>query len=92
MEANGPRITARDLEGVVGLVATHKSRQTGRQVSVYDGKLSGDDIEGGRWQTVCEDHATIISHFTRQLAIWHSADPLGWCEECMKEKETGEAQ
>lgn len=80
-------ITLKDVKNNSGLRKASVCRQTGRVVSVYDGELAGMDTIGGRWQTVCEDHSIVIAHETLKLAIWHSADPLGWCEVCMKEHE-----
>lgn len=40
------------------------------------------DVDGGRWQTVCEDHGYLISHQTLALARHHAPDPDGWCGIC----------
>lgn len=66
-----------------GLRSTRHARSTGLLVSVYDGGPAGLDTAGGRWQTVCEPHATICSHLTLALAEAHAAAPEGWCEDCM---------
>jgi len=65
-----------------GLRSYRRARSTGRFVGVYDGIESGMDTDGGRWQTVCEDHGSVISHETLKLAMWHSSAPEGWCEPC----------
>lgn len=64
-----------------GLIRTRRCRATKRLVSVYDGIAAGMDTDAGRWQTVCEDHGTVISHQTRALALAHSRSPE-WCEVC----------
>ena len=65
-----------------GLIDYRKVRSTGTHVGIYDGEQSGMDTSGGRWQTVCEEHSTIISHTTRKLAFWHAPCPEEWCERC----------
>lgn len=73
------------MTAIAGLRATHRSFQTGRVVSLYDGEAAGMDTTAGRWQTVCEDHGTVISHRTLTVAEYQRADPLGWCEQCREE-------
>ena len=65
-----------------GLRSYHRAESTGRFVGVYDGEPAGMDTDAGRWQTVCEDHGSIISHRTLKLAMWHSVHPEEWCEAC----------
>lgn len=38
-----------------------KARTTGTHVGIYDGIEAGMDTDGGRWQTVCEEHGSVIS-------------------------------
>lgn len=66
-----------------GLISYHKSRQTGTIIEVYDGELQGLDISSGRYYTICKEHGTCICHRTQTLALSHSRDPLGWCEQCI---------
>lgn len=65
-----------------GLRQQRRARQTGSLVGVYDGEAARMDTDAGRWQTVCEDHSTIVSHATLALARWHAAAPADWCEAC----------
>jgi hypothetical protein len=65
-----------------GLRQVRRSRQTGTLISVYDGEAALMDTDGGRWQTVCEDHSMICSHPTLALALDHAGYPQGWCEDC----------
>ena len=65
---------------------TARNKQTGTMTSVYDGEAAGMDTDGGRWQTVCEDHGTICSHETLRTATMFVSIPLEWCEECMKDR------
>ena len=51
-------------------------------VGVYDGNESDLDTFAGRWQTVCEHHASICSHKTLALANQFAAAPEEWCEPC----------
>jgi hypothetical protein len=63
----------------------HLFRPRGRKnalVGVYDGEPGGFDVEGGRWQTVCEVHGSILSHETLALARDWARDPWFWCEGC----------
>lgn len=71
------------LDGYVGLIERHRSRDSGHVVSVYAAEPSGiaDGSEGG-YALVCEEHSTLIAVDTLRMARWHGAAPLGWCEEC----------
>lgn len=61
------------------------NRVTGTLVVVYDGEAQGFDTDGGRWQTVCEDHGLILSHDTLALAKAHAAEVEYWCGVCSGE-------
>lgn len=77
-----------------GLREQRKNRITGKLVGLYDGTAAEMDTADGRWQTVCEEHGTICSHRTLELANRHMADPQ-WCEPCQAElaaKAEAEAQ
>lgn len=74
---------AKQIPDYAGLRQYRKARETGRYVGVYDGIEQGLDIDGGRWQTVCEDHGHIISHDTLATALAFAAHPLEWCESCV---------
>lgn len=54
-------------------------------VGLYDGEPAGMDTSGGRWQTVCEEHGSICSHDTLEIASTFGPCPEEWCEDCMKE-------
>jgi hypothetical protein len=69
--------------GFAGCVSQRKSRVTGTLVGVYRNDQAGLDT-AEPWSTVCEDHGHVVSHDTLRLAIWHAADPSGWCESCME--------
>ena len=89
------RVTVAAVRANTGLIEARVRRETGRVVSVYDGRMAGMDTwgerrgeqhpEGAPYSTVCEDHGHIISHATAALARAHAANPLGWCEPCMEE-------
>ena len=68
--------------GYAGLRQYRQARSTGTHVGVYDGTEADMDTSAGRWQTVCEEHGTIISHQTLALARWHAPCPEEWCETC----------
>lgn len=70
-----------------GLRAWRKNRETGNFVAVYDGEAQGMDTEGGRWQTVCDPHGTILNHETLKVAISWVSEAADWCEACRAEIE-----
>jgi len=76
------RMASTETPNYAGLRSWHRSRQTGLYVGVYDGEAADMDTDGGRWQTVCEEHGSICSHGTLKLALYHAASPLDWCETC----------
>lgn len=73
---------ARYKPDYAGLRYYAKARTTGTHVGVYDGEEAGMDTDGGRWQTVCEEHGSVISHDTLELARQHAPQPEEWCEVC----------
>jgi hypothetical protein len=38
--------------------------------------------DGGRWQTVCEEHGGVISYETLAAAREFAPHPEEWCEYC----------
>lgn len=55
-----PRL-AKYMPDYAGLRYYAKARTTGTHVGIYDGEEAGMDTDGGRWQTVCEEHGSVIS-------------------------------
>lgn len=58
------------------------------RVRVADGIVEGLDIDGGRWQVICEPHGSIVSVETRSIARSDAAAArragfCEWCEDCM---------
>lgn len=72
--------------GRAGCIQIRIARTTGLPVGVYNGEQAGLCTANGTepWSTMCEEHGYVISHPTLQQALYHSADPGGWCEVCMK--------
>lgn len=69
--------------GLAGCVAQSRARQTGLLVGVYHGVQSGLECDPELpWVTVCEHHHTLVGHPSLKLALAHSTDPAGWCEDC----------
>jgi len=62
-----------------------RARSTGTLVLVLDAEPAGLDPEGGRWNTVCDEHGGVCSHQTLALARAFASCPEEWCEECMGE-------
>lgn len=73
----------RAMPDYAGLRSYTRARSTGTHVGVYDGEPAGMDTAGGRWQTVCEEHGSVISHETLRLARQWASCPEDWCETCM---------
>jgi hypothetical protein len=65
-----------------GLRRWYKNEVTGGHVGLYDGEAAELDTEAGRWQTVCEDHGSICSHRTFDIARAFATCPEEWCEDC----------
>lgn len=65
-----------------GRIALSTAKSNGARVGLYDGVAAGMDTDGGRWQTVCEEHGHIISHRTLALARSFMPDVAEWCETC----------
>lgn len=72
-----------NFNGLSGCVSQAKSRITGMLVGIYHGEQSGmESDQDTPWQTVCEQHNTLVGHASLKLAREHAPDPTGWCEEC----------
>lgn len=70
-------------DGYLGRVQSHRNRETGTQVSVYQAAQAGiEDDPATPWATVCEDHGSAVCHYTLAEARGHAANPSGWCEAC----------
>lgn len=65
-----------------GCVQLRRARSTGTVVGVYDAGPAGLDPEGGRWNTVCDEHGFVCSHETLATARAFAASPEDWCEPC----------
>lgn len=77
-----PRCETKHAEIEAGVRGVYRNRIVGKHVVVYDGIAAWLDTDGGRWQTVCETHATIYSHETLWLAHEFATAPANWCEDC----------
>lgn len=67
----------------LGLRRWYPNPITGGHTGVYDGRESGDDTDGGRWQVVCEEHGTLLSVRTFDDARFygnHGTDEF--CDDC----------
>lgn len=66
------------------IVQSRRNRETHTLVEVLDLDAPDSEFEneGERWATTCVDHAVIVTHPTRALAVWHAPAPSDWCEEC----------
>jgi hypothetical protein len=70
---------------VTRLVQDRRNRETGTTILLYDNRDgSFDESDENGWFTVCEEHGSMCSHPTLQLAREWASEPTGWCEECQK--------
>lgn len=58
-----------------------RARSTGTHVVLASPGLEACVEEG--WLTICEEHACVCSHETRELAEQWRAHPEDWCEVCL---------
>lgn len=77
-----PRCSTKHAEIEAGVRGVYRNRIVGKHVVVYDGIAARLDTDGGRWQTVCETHATICSHETLKTGHEYASIPHEWCEDC----------
>lgn len=72
--------------GSAAIVSRSKARSTGTTVVVEDTwhRDSVLDPDGGRWATVCEDHAGVCNHETQATARSFAASPEEWCPTCQE--------
>ena len=61
---------------------SHRNSKTGTVVTVYDSLSSSMDTDRGRWQVVCEDHASLSCYQTLRVAREWMSYPEEWCEDC----------
>ena len=78
------RVRLEEARDWAGYRSAHFARTTGTLVVVVDAVEQGlsDGRSDGRWAAVCDDHKTLVTTDTLQLARYHAADPTGWCEDC----------
>lgn len=74
-----------DARSLAGFRSASFARSSGAMILVLDGEPAGLDTEGGRWQTVCDDHGFICSHDTLSLASSWASCPEMFCESCAEE-------
>lgn len=60
-----------------GALESHRNRETGTVVTVYDAEQAGLDYEDGEYATVCEDHGAICNHASKHRARLWAASPDG---------------
>lgn len=70
--------------GLAGCVQQHKNRETGTQVSVFQGIQAGmaQDPKIGIWVTVCEDHSSFVLNRSLEEAKLSAVKPTQFCGEC----------
>jgi hypothetical protein len=67
---------------IAGYRAASFARSSDALILVLDGEAAGLDVEGGRWQTLCDDHGFICSHDSLPLAKSWASCPEMFCEPC----------
>jgi hypothetical protein len=75
-------VSARVAAQYAGCRQATRARSTGTLVLVLDAGPAGLDPDGGRWNTVCDDHGSVCSHQTLALARYFASAPEEWCEDC----------
>lgn len=70
-----------------GALVSRRCRESRTTVTMYDGRVAGLDVSGPDdevwpWATVCEQHATLVQHKTKQAAMSYLSHPLDWCDRC----------
>lgn len=85
-----PKVTkVYEFNNLAGCVSQTKSRITGTLVGIYHGEQSGMESDPDcPWQTVCEEHSTLVGHSSLKLAREHAPDPTNWCEGCREALES----
>lgn len=68
-----------------GYRAHTRARSTGTVAVLLDGIAAQLDTDGGRWQTICDEHDIVIAHTRQADARAFLHHPEEWCEECMAE-------
>lgn len=81
MSARSERLA--EARTCLGYRQAHFARSTGTLVIVLQAAVAGiEDDPATPWATVCDDHGSVICHYTLADARGHAAAPEGWCEEC----------
>ena len=74
-----------------GYVTERRNPVSGDHVVILDCRLAAEqgtplvedwDEEGGRWQVLCNGHATILHTTSERLARSAMIDPASFCEDC----------
>jgi hypothetical protein len=70
------------------LISDRKVQQTGTIVQVFDNRELDLDIQlsDGRWEILCVDHGYVMGFTTRADAMVFSAQPVEWCEQCLRDR------
>lgn len=71
-----------NFNNYAGCVSIKVNRHTKFKVGLYHAEQAQMDTDAGKWVTVCEEHSTCVNHSTYFMALYHQADPAGWCEQC----------
>lgn len=69
-------------KSLAGYRAASFARSSDALILVLDGEGAGLDVEGGRWQTLCDDHGFVCSHDTLALAKSWASCPEMFCDRC----------
>lgn len=67
----------------VGEIVSHRvARSTGATIIVERTGVGSTVEQDAGWATICANHATLIIHETRALALSHAREPESWCGDC----------
>lgn len=68
------------MPNYAGLRLWRKARRTGTYVGLYNSEEAG--IDGEKWACVCEEHHTMLTVPTFDVARSHLSYPTEWCDAC----------
>lgn len=68
------------------IASTHKSRETGTNVTVGNSIQDGWETDAdSKWYTFCEAHDFIVFYPTLSAARSWASEPTSWCAVCQHE-------
>lgn len=83
MRGRAKHVLEADRRSRNGCVQLRTSRIRCVEVGIYRSQEAGMECDPTLpWSVVCEQHGTLVSTETLELARAVAPDPLNWCDEC----------